>query len=305
MSAAAFIELGITGYPLGHSLSPEIHAAALAGCGLVGAYRLYPLSPGPDILAELAQLLGQVRRGEIHGLNVTIPHKQAVLTLVDRLSPAAQAIGAVNTILVRDGVLIGDNTDAEGFLSELRKLIPSFTLASIVDECPVECLVLGAGGSARAITYALATSGCRVTIASRRIEQAQILVDDFKRIASSALSALPLTRAALTAWAAEANRSGAHPLLVNCTPLGMSPHKAESPWPEDLLLPVNASVYDLIYNPAETPLIRLARRSGLPAYNGLGMLVEQAALAFELWTGLKAPRPAMWAAVEAKNVPAS
>lgn len=165
------IQLGLIGYPLGHSLSPKIHAAALKACGLEGQYSLFPIAP--EDKQGLKDLLARVRAGEITGLNVTIPHKQNVIEFMDELTPTTQAIGAVNTIYMRENKLIGDNTDAPGFLSDLKRVSnSSFSI-------PHSALVLGAGGSARAVVYALANDGWNVTIAARKIEQAQHLAASF------------------------------------------------------------------------------------------------------------------------------
>lgn len=266
--------LGLTGYPLAHSLSPRIHAAALAACGLEGTYSLFPIPPErPEALAEL---LGRVRQGEIHGLNVTIPHKQAVLPLLDDLTETARAIGAVNTIFLRAGRLIGENTDAPGFFSDLVRF-----LRQAGRDLPPAALVLGAGGSARAVVYALCRAGVRVTLLARRLEQAQQL--------AAAFPPCTVHAAAFSQLASLAVSSSAPLLLVNTTPLGMSPHVETSPWPEDLPLPAGALVYDLVYNPRQTRLARQARAAGLPAETGLGMLIAQAALAFQTWTGCQPP----------------
>ena len=141
-------QLGLIGYPLGHSLSPKIHTAALKACGLNGGYSLFSIRP--DDSQGLKDLLARVRAGEIHGLNVTIPHKQNVIPLLDELTPTAQAIGAVNTIYLRENKLIGDNTDAAGFLSDLKKFVNKETGRQV----NTDALILGAGGSARAVVYA-------------------------------------------------------------------------------------------------------------------------------------------------------
>ncbi|PJB66449.1 MAG: shikimate dehydrogenase, partial [Anaerolineae bacterium CG_4_9_14_3_um_filter_57_17] len=164
MNSSSF-HLGLIGYPLGHSLSPKIHAAALKACGLRGDYSLFPIHP--DDKQGLKDLLNRVRSGEITGLNVTIPHKQNVIPLLDELTPTAQAIGAVNTIYRHGEKLIGENTDAAGFLSDLKKNIGNWKLG-----IGKLALVLGAGGAARAVIYALLHDGWQVTLAARRIEQA-------------------------------------------------------------------------------------------------------------------------------------
>lgn len=277
-STTAF-QLGLTGWPLGHSLSPLLHNAALKALGLNGEYRLYPVE-APNALAEL---LDDIRQGGLHGLNVTIPHKQAVLPLLDELTPTARAIGAVNTIYCREGRLIGENTDAAGFLADLRRL-------SMPKSAPARshALVLGAGGSAHAVVYALAQSGWQVTIAARRLEQAQRLAQDLQTDSQS-IQAARLGNEMYTL---------AVDLIVNTTPLGMTPNVQASIWPADMPFPARAAVYDLVYNPLQTALVTAASAQGLQAISGLGMLVEQAALAFEIWTRHDTPREAMWKAVQ-------
>jgi shikimate dehydrogenase len=285
MTEYEVLHLGLVGWPLGHSLSPKLHSAALAAVNLPGEYRLYPVPPFPEGQAHLAELLDQMRWGAacaVHGLNVTIPHKQNVLPLLDELTPTAAAIGAANLIFLKAGRLTGDNADAAGFLADLqRNALATPVLGNQA------ALVLGAGGSARAVVYALANSGWRVWIAARRVEQAGTLAASLQGT-GPAIKVLPLQSAAL---------AGAYGLIVNTTPVGMFPDVESSPWPSDMPFPPGAGVYDLIYNPSETSLVRQARAAGLRAANGLGMLVEQAGIAFETWTGQAAPLPAMWAAV--------
>lgn len=283
--------LGLTGYPLHHSLSPRIHAAALRNHGLQGNYQLYPVEGA----AGLQELLNRVRQCSLQGLNVTIPHKGSILSLLDVLTPTARAVGAANTIFCRDGQLVGDNTDTTGFLADLDRL----GWSQSKDQTQV-ALVLGSGGSARAIVYALTRAGWLVTIAARRPEQAQALVEtiqvgDGDGVSTSKLkqlTAIHIDEASLTSLVP------APGLIINTTPLGMFPHQDASPWPKDPVFPIGAAVYDLVYNPAETALIRAAREGGLRVANGLGMLVEQAALSFEIWTRLDAPREVMRQAVQ-------
>ncbi|MEP6896180.1 MAG: shikimate dehydrogenase, partial [Chloroflexota bacterium] len=165
--------LGLIGYPVSHSLSPKIQNAALKACGLEGEYLLYPIAP--DDMQGLKDLLDRVRSGEIAGLNVTIPHKQNVIQFMDELTPTAKAIGAVSVIYMRENKLIGDNADAHGFLTDLKKVF-DFSSHAI----PSSALILGAGGSARAVVYALLNDGWKVTIAARRIEQAEGLAQSFQ-----------------------------------------------------------------------------------------------------------------------------
>jgi len=266
------IHLGLIGYPLGHSLSPTIHTAALQACGLEGDYSLFPIKP--DDVPGLEKLLARLRTGELRGLNATIPHKQNVIQFLDELTPRAGAIGAVNTIYFREGRLTGDNTDAPGFLADLNRF-----LAPNQPDIPGQksALVLGAGGSARAVVYALINDGWNVTVAGRRIAQAEELVSQIKNA-----RAIELNRASIQA--------AIFRLVVNATPVGMVPNIDRSPLPEGLLLPPDIFVYDLVYNPRETKLVRDACSRGYHAETGVGMLVEQAALAFEIWTGYHPPR---------------
>ena len=281
-------QLGLIGYPLGHSLSPKIHTAALKACGPQGGYSLFPIPPKDK--QGLKDLIDRVRTGELHGLNVTIPHKQNVIEFMDELTPTATAIGAVNTIYLRDGKLIGDNTDAAGFLSDLKRFLT--TKAQRHGDSKV--LVLGAGGSARAVVYALLNDGWDVTIAARRIEQAQQLAQSFPNCELPTLA--PGASAGVT------NLTDLRPstfdLIVNTTPIGMSPSVDQSLLPESTTFSKETIVYDLVYNPRETKLVRDARAQGCPATTGLGMLIEQAALAFELWTGHNPPRDVLWQATD-------
>ncbi|MBV6396195.1 MAG: Shikimate dehydrogenase (NADP(+)) [Anaerolineales bacterium] len=280
------IRLGLTGYPLGHSLSPQIHAAALDACGLQGEYSLYPIALNDS--HGLKRLLNKLRAGELQGLNVTIPHKQNVIEYLDELTPTAKAIGAVNTIYFREGKLTGENTDAPGFLANLHRFLretPNIESRISQTEYRKPAIVLGAGGSARAVVYALLCDGWQVTAAARRIEQARQLARSFPDYAIRAIHLPDL-------------RHLTFDLLINTTPLGMTPDINSSPLPEDFSFPPHALVYDLIYNPRETRLVRDAHAKGLSATTGLGMLVEQAALAFEIWTGHNPPRESLFSVVE-------
>ncbi|HRQ22171.1 MAG TPA: shikimate dehydrogenase [Anaerolineales bacterium] len=267
--------LGLIGYPLGHSISPKIHAAALQACGLQGNYSLFPIHA--DDQQGLKDLLARVRSGELHGLNVTIPHKQKVIEFMDDLTPTTQSIGAVNTIYLRDNKLVGDNTDAAGFLADLKKGIGN-------RESEKSAVILGAGGSARAVVYALLNDGWNVTLAARRLEQAEQLANE---VTSDKLQVASYSEL----------QSSIFDLLVNATPVGMFPNMDASPLPNELSLHPNTFVYDLVYNPRETKLIRNARSQGLRATTGLGMLIEQAALSFEIWTGCTPPRDVLYTSV--------
>jgi shikimate dehydrogenase len=270
------LSLGLIGYPLSHSFSPQIHTAALRACRLEGNYSLHPIAP--DDKQSLKALLSRVRSGEIHGLNVTIPHKQNVIGFLDELTPTASSIGAVNTIYLRDNKLVGDNTDAQGFLRDLKKFLTTETQR----HRELNALILGSGGSARAVVYALINDGWDVIIAARRFEQAEQVAESFAhhqlQITNDQLSNIELSNISL---------------IVNTTPVGMVPNIDQSLWPENLPFPPHAAIYDLVYNPRKTKLVRDARRQGLQAITGLGMLIEQAALSFEIWTNRIPPREAM------------
>ena len=263
-------DLGLTGHPLSHSISPALHEASLAATGMSGRYRLYPVPDLPAGAPELEQLIDWVRRGDLAGLNVTIPHKRNVIPLLDRLAPAAAAAGAVNTIFFNEGALIGDNTDVEGFRRDLKR---------VFDLAPGTALILGAGGAARAVASALLADGWRVRVVARRSAQADSLARDLPGV--EAVPGLPPD---------EVRTAADRPaLIINATPLGMAPETGDSPWPIDRRFPEGCAVYDLVYNPQETAFLRLARTQGAPAAGGMGMLVEQAALAFEIWTGRRPP----------------
>lgn len=294
MNESAF-SLGLIGYPLEHSVSPRLHHAALATMGAAGEYRLYPIPPFPEGAPAMIRLLESMRLGEVHGLNVTIPHKQNVMGFLDEITPATRAIGAVNTVFLDGRRLCGENTDAPGFLADLAQLISGRE----AERTAGTALILGAGGSARAVVYALLQDGWQVMVAARRVVQAQELVGDIQDCDDISLG--PDVRDRISAHNLE------HPtiemiksrsqLIVNTTPVGMWPHVEANPWPEDVTMPHAAMVYDLVYNPPETAFIHSARAAKLPARNGLGMLIEQAALALERWTGLPVPRTPMWESV--------
>jgi shikimate dehydrogenase len=259
--------IGLIGYPISHSFSPAMHNAAARDLGLNWAY--VPLAVPPDRVGDAVRGLPAF---SFHGANVTIPHKQAVMPYLDHIDPAAHAIGAVNTIVVEgDGKLVGYNTDWSGFGEDLASYG--------VDMARQTCAVLGAGGSARAIVYALTQAGAEVNIFARRIAQAEQLVTDLD-VAHLATSH---TFTDLTQHAARIT------LLINTTPIGMFPYSDQSPLPDGLILPNVKFVYDLVYNPAQTKLMVWAEKASndvpIPHTNGLGMLLRQGAQAFKLWTG--------------------
>jgi shikimate dehydrogenase len=297
--------IGLIGWPVAHSFSPAMHNAAAAAAGLDYVY--VPLPVRPEDVATAVPALPTLG---FHGVNVTIPHKQAVMPLLDEIDPAAAAIGAVNTIIVEterlgtgdyattrlqdypttrppDYKTTGYNTDWSGFLADLRALgVP------VVGR---DCLVLGAGGSARAVVYGLITAGARIQILARRVEQAQELVTDLETGFLGETRFLEYRSLAELETAVSATTA---PLIINTTPLGMSPRTNVSPWPGDLPFPDGAFVYDLVYNPRQTKLMQQAQADGCGAANGLGMLVHQGAQAFQLWTGVMPDVAVMRAALK-------
>jgi shikimate dehydrogenase len=262
--------VGLIGWPVEHSVSPAMHNAAFEVLGLPWHYKLLP-TPADQVKAVLTSLKAQRYRGA----NVTVPHKQGVISYLDEITDDAQAIGAVNTILIQKGKLVGHNTDGDGFLAALRE--------GGFEPADRQALVLGAGGAARAVVHALGKSGCAVTIHNRTAQRAEKLAHDMQVSVAADLSGLDLDR---------------FDLLVNSTSVGMWPGIDASPWPESLPLPPHWTVYDLVYNPAETQLLIQAEALGARPIGGLGMLVHQGALAFELWTGRPAPVDVMRAAAE-------
>lgn len=266
----------VIGSPVRHSLSPVLHNAAFAAAGLDWVYVAFEVSDG-----EVPQALaGAVALG-LGGLSVTMPHKEAVARCCDRLSDDAAALGAVNCVVPVDGLLVGHNTDGAGFVSALA--------VDGVDPAGLRCAVLGAGGAGRAVALALVRAGAaEVAIVNRSADRGRRAVD----LLGERGRLVDVADAAVTVASAE--------LVVNATPVGMG-----QPRPDDLpvdagLLHAGQVVVDLIYEPTETPLLAAARAQGAVGYNGLPMLVHQAAVAFQLWTGLDAPVAAMAAAIEVR-----
>jgi shikimate dehydrogenase len=262
--------VGIIGWPVEHSLSPTMHNAAFAEFGLNWAY--VPLPVYPDHLGEAVRGL---RALGFAGANVTVPHKETVLVHLDEVSRTAQAIGAVNTIVVRDGTLYGDNTDGAGFIASLDEV--GF------DPAGTYCALLGAGGAARAVAHALADAGAlQICVYNRSFSRARALCQDTAKFHAN-VRFEPASLKDLSAVGDETD------LLINATSLGMWPHHETSPWPDELPVPGQLTVSDLVYNPQDTFLLERARAAGARTVGGLGMLVHQGAAAFELWTGRSAP----------------
>ncbi|MAG36055.1 MAG: shikimate dehydrogenase [Dehalococcoidia bacterium] len=266
----------VIGYPLAHSISPRFQQPAFDHLGLPVRYIARETPP-----EKLAGFLTELRGPQWLGANVTVPHKETVAPAVDALSTEARLIGAVNTIQKDGDRLTGHNTDATGFLRGLAD--------ADCDPQGVTALILGAGGAARAVAVALLQAGARhVTVANRTASRSERLVATLAAsFAAERLAGCPLQGAAVRPALQIAD------LLVNTTTVGMAHGLAAeaSPLEGTLLeqLPPGALVYDLVYNPAETPLLQAARIQGRRTLGGLPMLIYQGAAAFELWTGQRAP----------------
>lgn len=260
---------GLIGYPVKHSLSPAMHNAAFKRCGIEAEYKLFEVEP-----ERLREFFSHFRES-LSGINVTIPHKEATLEYVDNRSEAVEEIGALNTVVLENDVLVGHNTDVTGFIGAL------------VDDLGFEAagakraVIFGAGGASRAVAAGL-----------KRLEIKEIFLTDIDG-EKAAVLAEGLIKQGLAAAAIEFDKRAlgelvySADLVVNATPCGMK--AGDPPLFDPKYLKKETSVFDLIYNPAETPLIRDARKVGCSASNGLGMLLYQGAEAFELWTGEKAP----------------
>lgn len=262
---------GVIGDPIGHTLSPLMHNAAFEELGL--DYLYVPFRVKPE---ELQAAINGMRALNIRGLNVTIPHKVAVIPFLDEIDPLAEKIGAVNTITNDNGILKGDNTDATGFIQAL--------LESGVEPEGKNIVVLGAGGAARAITLSLSERGANLVIMNRQLEfdWAEAVAQQVTQISGKEVKALVLNEANLAAVLKKAD------ILVNATSVGMSPNTGDTPVPAGLIRP-GIAVFDIIYNPLKTRLLVAAEAAGAKTINGVDMLVWQGAFAFEMWTGLKAP----------------
>ncbi len=260
---------GIIGDPIEHTMSPVMHNAAFKNKGVDYVYLAFRVKK-----EELSKAIEGMRALNIRGLNITIPHKVAVIPFLDELDSLADKIGAINTVVNNDGVLKGYNTDATGFLQALRERGIEPKGKSVV--------ILGAGGASRAISFILAERGSSLVILNRTWDKAKICTDRISEIFQREATALKLDRENLAAALSKAD------ILINATSVGMSPNIDETPVTSDLLRP-SLVVYDIVNNPIKTRLQREAEAVGAKTISGLDMLVWQGALAFEKWTSLKAP----------------
>ncbi len=272
--------VGLLGYPVGHSLSPAMQNAAFQAVGLAWEYVL--LSVAPPSLQEAVLAL---RENGFAGANVTIPHKQAVLPFLHELSDEAEAIGAVNTLVIEGERLLGYNTDAYGFRQALVEA--EFTPTSN------HAVLLGAGGASRAVLYALLSQGVSVTLVNRTADKAFALARHFRPFFAETIEVVRYEEIE-----ALQNVLNTADLLVNTTSLGMAPHHDTSPLASTLRLGAHLTVYDLVYTPRDTQLLQQARTAGAKTIDGMGMLLHQGTEAFRLWTHREAPVAVMRTALE-------
>ncbi|WP_316571940.1 shikimate dehydrogenase [Neobacillus sp. YIM B06451] len=255
---------GVIGNPIGHSLSPHMHNDLFSLYGIDAHYHPFLVEKG-----RLAEAVTGLKAIGAAGFNVTIPYKTEIMPLLDWIDPLAKEIGAVNTVVNRDGKLAGYNTDGPGFLKSLEEGFPALVDPAI--------LVIGAGGAARAIYFTLEkTRPAAIDICNRSLAKAQSLVGESQTGVPS--SALSIEEAA--------EKINEYTIIIQTTSVGMHPQTDVSPIGLDGLNK-QAHAADIIYNPSETEFLKQARLRGVKTLNGLGMFVHQGALAFELWTGIK------------------
>jgi len=268
---------GVIGDPIEHTMSPAIHNAAFAQMGLDYVYVPFHVKQ-----EELGKAIDGMRALNIRGLNVTIPHKVAVIPLLDGLDPLAEKIGAVNTITNDGGVLKGYNTDASGFLQAL--------LERGIEPQGKKIVMLGAGGVSRAVSFSLVERGAHLVLSDLCLERAEELAGRLSITFNDEVKTLELVGENLSRALDEAD------ILVNATSVGMSPDTNKTPVPSNLLKS-GLVVVDIVYNPIRTRLLREADEAGARTISGVDMFVWQGALAFEIWTGVKAPVELMRAEV--------
>jgi shikimate dehydrogenase len=259
---------GIFGHPVEHTFSPGMHNSAFAKLGMDACY--VPFAVPPENLEEAVRAV--VPLG-LRGLNITVPHKERVLAFLDELSEEARLIGAVNTIEIRKGRLIGHNTDGRGFLRSLRE-------DGGLDPRGKKFLFIGSGGAARAVSFSLALAGAAaIVIRDLDARKASLLANDIRE--KTGVRSVAIEREMLPEYAADAD------CLINASPLGL--RKSDPlPMPAEVVRRKHL-IGDLVYNPPETALLRMAKKRRAKTLSGLGMLLYQGVIAFEIWTGKKAP----------------
>lgn len=278
------LRVGLIGDPVAHSYSPRFQQAAFDALGIAARYELWH-TPA----AQLPTRIQSLRDARYLGANVTIPHKEAVLPLLDFVDPLAARIGAVNTIVHKEDLLYGYNTDAPGLLRALQEHGVGKQHNDEISLKGYIAILLGAGGAARGAAFALIGATVeRLLIVNRRLERAQQLAAEVQQSYAASILCLD-DPGLLTPYPSS--------IIINATSVGL--HQDDSPLPVEVLarFAPDTFAYDMIYNPAETSLLRQARILGLRAANGLSMLLHQGALSFTLWTGREAPLDIMWAAL--------
>lgn len=261
--------------PIKHSISPFIHNSAFEATGINGVYLAWEVE-----VSDLAETVANIRRYQMFGINLSMPYKEQVIPYLDQLSGEAHLIGAVNTVVNQEGTLIGYNTDGKGFF----KSLPSFEISG------KRMTLLGAGGAAKSIlTQAILDGASQISIfvRSTSMEKTKAYLETLQ-----SETGFRVDLYALEEHSVLQERIAASDLLVNATSVGMD--GKSSPVPENLLLPENLLVADIIYQPFETPFLQWAKSQGNVAVNGLGMLLYQAAEAFKLWTGKDMPTDEIW-----------
>jgi shikimate dehydrogenase len=256
---------GLIGYPLKHSISPQMHNTAFDALDLNFVY--FPLEVKKSSLKDVIVALKELN---FCGVNVTIPHKESIVKFLDVLDTSAVEVGAVNTILNKKGKLVGYNTDIIGFLKTLRKFRIKTNRENVV--------ILGTGGVAKAVAVGLLKNGASVTVVGRNMQKCTTFAKRFQRLGQIKSYTFSNIENAL---------SNAH-IVVNCTPIGMYPDIENSPLKKNSINR-DMVIFDLVYNPIKTKLLRFAKEKGAKAISGIDMLVYQGAESFELWTGKKAP----------------
>lgn len=267
---------GIIGYPIEHSVSPQMHNAAYAKLALDYCYL-----PLPVVSSDLEKALEGIRILGFVGLNVTIPHKEAVIPHLDEVTKLARLIGAANVILNQEGRLVGYNTDGPGFMDSLKE-------DAGFDVKGKRAVILGAGGAAKSVAIMLAKDGIANLVVSDVIyEKAKDLCEYINSHFGIAPYACPTKSDEARKLIEKCD------LIVNATPVGMHPKVNECPISEDYKIPSKAIAYDLVYNPMETRFLKMAKANGANAISGLGMLLRQGALAFSLFTEQEPPMQVM------------
>jgi shikimate dehydrogenase len=281
------IRLGVFGDPVAHSLSPQMQNAALRACGIEMQYARFHIRAN-----ELRSALLLLCKLDLVGINVTVPHKIAAFTQIDEADQSATRARAVNTIRVRDGKLIGSNTDGEGFLRSIRTQFS-------IDLRDLRVMIIGAGGgTGHAVAWQCALENCeRLVLVNRTLEKANALVEQLRPFFSGPRVLGPTARIEAVAWDESAMRMQLADidLIVNATPLGMNPSDP-APISARLLAPHHI-VFDCVYGSSKTALLRAAEEAGARGANGLSMLLYQGALSFSLWFNREAPIEPMRAAL--------